>query len=115
MVLCVTLTERHCKVMTWGNVSSAEAHSIHFSRMFKQATGMTPMQFVIRERMLHAQQLIRENIPQPHRNRVRSRLYEFEPLRSGISTNGGHGSHAISQRLKLAKRTRWAEIPVIAG
>jgi AraC family transcriptional regulator len=32
----------------------------HFSRVFKQATGMTPHQFVVRERMLHAQQLIRE-------------------------------------------------------
>jgi AraC family transcriptional regulator len=38
----------------------AELSPFHFSRMFKQATGMTPMQFVIRERMLQAQQLIRE-------------------------------------------------------
>jgi AraC family transcriptional regulator len=32
----------------------------HFSRVFKQSTGMTPLQFVIRECMLKAQQLIRE-------------------------------------------------------
>jgi AraC family transcriptional regulator len=32
----------------------------HFARAFKQATGMTPHQFVTRERMLRAQQLIRE-------------------------------------------------------
>jgi len=32
----------------------------HFSRVFKQATGITPLQFVTRERMLQAQQLIRE-------------------------------------------------------
>ena len=32
----------------------------HFSRVFKQTTGITPLQFVIRERMLQAQQLIRE-------------------------------------------------------
>jgi len=32
----------------------------HFSRVFKQATGMTPIQFLTRERMLQAQQLIRE-------------------------------------------------------
>jgi AraC family transcriptional regulator len=32
----------------------------HFSRVFKQATGMTPHQFVTRARMLHAQRLIRE-------------------------------------------------------
>src|SRR6516164_7449579 len=37
-----------------------ELSSFHFSRMFKQSTGMTPLQFVIRERMLKAQQLIRE-------------------------------------------------------
>ena len=32
----------------------------HFSRMFKQATGTSPLQFVTRERITHAQQLIRE-------------------------------------------------------
>ena len=38
----------------------AELSLFHFSRVFKQSTGMTPLQFVIRERMLLAQQLIRE-------------------------------------------------------
>ena len=38
----------------------AELSPFHFSRMFKQATGMTPLQFVTRERMLQAQRLIRE-------------------------------------------------------
>ena len=32
----------------------------HFSRVFKQATGVSPLQFVTRQRMAHAQQLIRE-------------------------------------------------------
>jgi AraC family transcriptional regulator len=32
----------------------------HFSRVFKQATGMTPLQFVTRGRITYAQQLIRE-------------------------------------------------------
>ncbi|MDB6174136.1 MAG: putative AraC family transcriptional regulator [Chthoniobacteraceae bacterium] len=32
----------------------------HFSREFKQATGMTPLQFVTRERITRAQQFIRE-------------------------------------------------------
>jgi methylphosphotriester-DNA--protein-cysteine methyltransferase len=32
----------------------------HFSRVFKQATGMSPLQFVTRERIARAQQLIRE-------------------------------------------------------
>ncbi len=38
----------------------AELSPFHFSRVFKRATGMTPLQFVTRERMLQAQQLIRE-------------------------------------------------------
>jgi AraC family transcriptional regulator len=32
----------------------------HFSRVFKQATGLTPLQFFTRERITYAQQLIRE-------------------------------------------------------
>ena len=38
----------------------AELSPFHFSRVFKQATGMTPLQLVTRERMLQAQRLIRE-------------------------------------------------------
>ena len=34
--------------------------SFHFSRVFKQATGMSPLQFVTRERVTRAQQMIRE-------------------------------------------------------
>jgi AraC family transcriptional regulator len=38
----------------------AKLSPFHFSRVFKQTTGMTPLQFVTRERILQAQQLIRE-------------------------------------------------------
>lgn len=38
----------------------AELSPFHFSRVFKQATGMTPLQFITRERIARAQQLIRE-------------------------------------------------------
>ena len=38
----------------------AELSPFHFSRVFKQATAMTPLHFITRERMLQAQQLIRE-------------------------------------------------------
>ena len=37
-----------------------ELSPFHFSRVFKQATGMSPLQFVTRERITQAQQLIRE-------------------------------------------------------
>ena len=38
----------------------ADLSQFHFSRVFKQATGMTPLQFVTRERMLQAHRLVRE-------------------------------------------------------
>jgi AraC family transcriptional regulator len=38
----------------------AELSAFHFSRVFKQTTGMSPLQFVTRERITRAQQLIRE-------------------------------------------------------
>jgi len=37
-----------------------ELSPFHFSRVFKRATGMSPLQFVTRERVTRAQQLIRE-------------------------------------------------------
>jgi AraC family transcriptional regulator len=37
-----------------------ELSPFHFSRVFKQVTGMSPLQFVRRERIARAQQLIRE-------------------------------------------------------
>ncbi len=37
-----------------------ELSSSHFSHVFKETTGMTPLQFVTRERITRAQQLIRE-------------------------------------------------------
>lgn len=38
----------------------AELSPFHFSRVFKQTAGMSPLQFVTRERITRAQQLIRE-------------------------------------------------------
>jgi AraC family transcriptional regulator len=37
-----------------------ELSPFHFSRMFKQVTGMSPLQFVVRERIVRAQKLICE-------------------------------------------------------
>ena len=37
-----------------------ELSLFHFSRVFKQTTGMSPLQFVMRERITRAQQLMRE-------------------------------------------------------
>jgi AraC-like DNA-binding protein len=43
----------------------------HFSRIFKQSTGMSPLRFVTRERVTRAQQLIRETSRSPQeRNRL---------------------------------------------
>ena len=36
-----------------------ELSPFHFSRMSRQATGMSPLQFVTRERIILAQQLVR--------------------------------------------------------
>ena len=43
-----------------GLAKLVELSPFHFSRVFKQTTGMSPLQFVTRERIARAQQLIRE-------------------------------------------------------
>jgi AraC family transcriptional regulator len=43
-----------------GLAQLVELSPFHFSRVFKQSTGMSPLQFVVRERITRAQQLIRE-------------------------------------------------------
>ena len=62
-----------------------ELSPFHFSRVFKQATGMSPLQFVTRERISRAQQLIRETSRSSDRSRVGGRLYQSEPFREGLS------------------------------
>ena len=37
-----------------------ELSPFHFSRVFKQTTGLSPLQFVTRERITRAQQMMRE-------------------------------------------------------
>src|SRR5208283_797649 len=43
-----------------GLAEVVELSPFHFSRVFKQTTGMSPLQFVTRERITRAQQLMRE-------------------------------------------------------
>ena len=43
-----------------GLAELVELSPFHFSRVFKQTTGMSPLQFVTRERITRAQQLMRE-------------------------------------------------------
>lgn len=43
-----------------GLAALVDLSPFHFSRVFKHTTGMSPLQFVTRERMTRAQQLIRE-------------------------------------------------------
>jgi AraC-like DNA-binding protein len=70
----------------------------HFSRIFKQSTGMSPLRFVTRERVTRAQQLIRET-SRSHRDRARGGLHEPEPFRSSVPACGwcdAYGSSAAS-------------------
>ncbi|PYJ48147.1 MAG: hypothetical protein DME87_14275 [Verrucomicrobia bacterium] len=80
----------------------ADLSPFHFSRVFKQTTGMSPLQFVTRERIARAQQLIRSGScrsAQPHRDRARSRLHEPEPFWSSLPANGWRHADRVSQRL----------------
>jgi AraC family transcriptional regulator len=57
-----------------------ELSSSHFSHVFKETTGMTPLQFVTRERITRAQQMIRE-CPAPRRSSKRGALTAQPPER----------------------------------
>ncbi len=55
------LSEHLAEEISVGELSELVALSpFHFCRVFKQTTGMSPLQFVTRERITRAQQLIRE-------------------------------------------------------
>ena len=62
-----------------------ELSPFHFSRVFKQATGMSPLQFVTRERITRAQQLIRETSRSLIDSCVGGWLYQSEPFRKALS------------------------------
>jgi AraC family transcriptional regulator len=67
----------------------------HFSRVFKHATGMSPLQFVTRERITRAQQLIRETSRSPHRDCARSQLHEPKLLQQSFSAHYGRDAHRV--------------------
>jgi AraC family transcriptional regulator len=71
----------------------ADLSPFHFSRVFKQATGITPLQFVIRERMLQARRLIRET----------SRSLIEIALEVGY-TNPSHFAQVFRQTVGMAPR-----------
>ena len=58
--------EDHLQVRLAGEISVGELAALvdlspfHFCRVFKQTTGMSPLQFITRERITRAQQLMRE-------------------------------------------------------
>ena len=70
-----------------------ELSPFHFSRVFKQSTGMTPLQFVIRERMLKAQQLIRETSRSLIEIALEVGYTSPSHFRAGVSADSGNGSH----------------------
>ena len=75
-----------------------ELSPFHFSRVFKQATGMSPLQFVTRERITRAQQLIRETSRSSDRNRAGGRLHEPEPFREGLSARDWRDAEGVPQQ-----------------
>ena len=55
------VAEHFAEVISIENLAGLlELSSSHFSHVFKESTGMTPLQFVTRQRITRAQQLIRE-------------------------------------------------------
>ena len=55
------LSERLAEKISVGTLAEmVDLSPFHFCRVFKQTTGMSPLQFVTRERISRAQQLIRE-------------------------------------------------------
>ena len=81
----------------------AELSVFHFSRVFKQATGMTPLQFVTRERVLQAQQLIHAKRPAASSKSRWKSATRVRAISLSISADGGHGSYAVPQRPLKAK------------
>src|SRR5438477_11724736 len=79
-----------------------ELSSSDFSHVFKESTGMTPLQFVTRQRITLAQQLIRETSRSLNRGRDRSPLHQSKPFRAGLQT----GNRPYAERLPAAPLKR---------
>jgi hypothetical protein len=60
---------------------------------------MTPLQFVTRQRIARAQQLIRETSRSQIEDRARSRLHQSEPFRAGLPA----GNRPYAERLPAAE------------
>ena len=92
----------------------AELSPFHFSRVFKQATGITPLQFVTRERRLQAQQLIRETSAASSKSRSKSAILVRAILlryfggrwawlqRSSATPSKSKRAHRFSARIRQA-------------
>ena len=74
-----------------------ELSPFHFSRVFKQTTGMSPLQFVTRQRITRAQQLIRETSRSSDRSRPGGRLHQPKPFREGLSARDRRDPERIPQ------------------
>src|SRR5437870_12909743 len=79
-----------------------ELSSSDFSHVCKESTGMTPLQFVTRQRITLAQQLIRETSRSLNRGRDRSPLHQSKPFRVGLQT----GNRPYAERLPAAPLKR---------
>jgi hypothetical protein len=95
------------------NASGSVTPPSNFSRVLKQTSVMSPLQFVTRETD-HARPATHpcrngcgataglSNQAQPDRDRPRRRLQEPEPLRAGLSAHGGCYADAVSERAVVA-------------
>jgi AraC-like DNA-binding protein len=88
----------------------------HFSRIFKQSTGMSPLRFVTRERVTRAQQLIRETSRSLIEIALDVGYTSPSHFAQEFSADKVYGSHAMSATLLWpAKRTRRVRDPLDCG
>ena len=60
LISCVVRGQLEKEISVEALAALVELSPFHFSRVFKKTAGMSPLQFVTRERITRAQQLVRE-------------------------------------------------------
>jgi AraC family transcriptional regulator len=94
--MCVRTSQKASQSETLAELAGLSP--FHFSRAVKQSTGMTPLQFVTRERILQAQQLIRETSRSLIEIALEVGYRSPSHFAPGISADGRRDAHEVSQR-----------------